>query len=114
RLLPGRPRRRSDRRPQGDPGQAVAARPQAFPGPLPRLSRADATRRRPGPIRPVRRRGGPEGGDRMTTIDRPHGLELVDLEALARWMADQGLGAGPITEVVQLTGGSQNVLLRFR
>lgn len=48
------------------------------------------------------------------TIDRPHGLELVDLEALARWMADQGLGAGPITEVVQLTGGSQNVLLRFR
>ena len=47
------------------------------------------------------------------TIDRPHGLELVDLEALAGWMGDQGLGAGPITEVVQLTGGSQNVLLRF-
>ena len=48
------------------------------------------------------------------TIDRPHGLELVDLDVLATWMDSQGLGAGPIVDVVQLTGGSQNVLLRFR
>ena len=48
------------------------------------------------------------------TIDRPHGLELVDLGDLARWMDDQGLGSGPIVDIVQLTGGSQNVLLRFK
>ncbi|WGM47257.1 hypothetical protein KOAAANKH_02132 [Brevundimonas sp. NIBR10] len=48
------------------------------------------------------------------TIDRPHGLELVDLGALTDWMDAQGLGTGPIVDVVQLTGGSQNVLLRFR
>ena len=48
------------------------------------------------------------------TIDRPHGLELVDLGDLTDWMDAQGLGTGPIVDVVQLTGGSQNVLLRFR
>ena len=48
------------------------------------------------------------------SIDRPHGLELVDLGDLAAWMDDQGLGHGPIIDVVQLTGGSQNVLLRFK
>jgi aminoglycoside phosphotransferase (APT) family kinase protein len=48
------------------------------------------------------------------TLDQPHGLELVDLGRLAIWMDDQGLGSGPIFDVVQLTGGSQNVLLRFR
>jgi aminoglycoside phosphotransferase (APT) family kinase protein len=48
------------------------------------------------------------------TIDQPHGLELVDLLDLATWMDDQGLGSGPIVDVVQLTGGSQNVLLRFK
>jgi len=37
----------------------------------------------------------------------------VDLERLAAWMDGRGLGAGPITEVVQLTGGTQNILLRF-
>lgn len=48
------------------------------------------------------------------TIDRPHGLELVDLGDLAAWMDGQDLGSGPIADVVQLTGGSQNVLLRFK
>ncbi|OYW25449.1 MAG: phosphotransferase family protein [Caulobacter sp. 12-67-6] len=48
------------------------------------------------------------------TIDQPHGLELVNLRDLAAWMDGQGLGSGPIVDVVQLTGGSQNVLLRFK
>lgn len=48
------------------------------------------------------------------SIDRPHGLELVDLGDLATWMDGQGLGSGAIVDVIQLTGGSQNVLLRFK
>ena len=48
------------------------------------------------------------------TIDRPHGLELVNLDDLATWMDGQGLGSGQIVNVVHLTGGSQNVLLRFK
>jgi aminoglycoside phosphotransferase (APT) family kinase protein len=39
----------------------------------------------------------------------------VDLDALAAWMDGQGLGAGtgPVTDVERITGGTQNVLLRF-
>ncbi len=40
--------------------------------------------------------------------------DLVDLDALAGWMDGQGLEAGPIGDAVQLAGGTQNVLLRFR
>jgi aminoglycoside phosphotransferase (APT) family kinase protein len=36
-----------------------------------------------------------------------------DLDALARWMDAQGLGAGGLRRVTTLTGGTQNVLLRF-
>jgi aminoglycoside phosphotransferase (APT) family kinase protein len=39
---------------------------------------------------------------------------LVPLEALAGWMDDQGLGAGPITAATLLGGGTQNILLRFQ
>lgn len=46
-------------------------------------------------------------------IDRPHGLELVDFGRLAAWMDVQGLGAGAIVDIVPLTGGSQNVIVRF-
>lgn len=38
---------------------------------------------------------------------------LVDPERLAGWMDAQGLASGPITDVVALQGGTQNVLLRF-
>lgn len=38
---------------------------------------------------------------------------LVDLDALSRWMDGQGLGGGPISSVVSLTGGTQNIMLRF-
>jgi aminoglycoside phosphotransferase (APT) family kinase protein len=39
---------------------------------------------------------------------------LVDIEALARWMDGQGLGRGPIHEVTALSGGTQNVMLKFK
>jgi len=38
----------------------------------------------------------------------------VDLDALRAWMDGEGLGAGPLEEVEQLAGGTQNVLVRFR
>lgn len=37
----------------------------------------------------------------------------VDLEVLARWMDEQGLTGGPITDAEPLTGGTQNIMLRF-
>lgn len=37
----------------------------------------------------------------------------VDMEKLGRWMDDQGLPKGPITDVERLSGGTQNILLRF-
>ncbi len=46
-------------------------------------------------------------------VDRPQGLELVDFDRLSAWMDDQGLGGGAITGVTPLTGGSQNVIVRF-
>lgn len=37
----------------------------------------------------------------------------MDLAALAAWMDGQGLGSGPVEDAVRLTGGTQNILLRF-
>lgn len=37
----------------------------------------------------------------------------VDLAALARWMDGRGLGAGPLERAERLSGGTQNILLRF-
>lgn len=39
--------------------------------------------------------------------------ELVPLEVLTRWMDERGLGEGPIENARLLTGGTQNILLRF-
>ena len=39
---------------------------------------------------------------------------LVPPERLLAWMDEAGLGRGPLEEVEPLTGGTQNVLLRFR
>ncbi len=47
-------------------------------------------------------------------VDRAFGLELVDFDRLGQWMDGEGLERGPITDIQQLTGGSQNVLVRFR
>lgn len=53
----------------------------------------------------------------MSTTDAVSATEdwraLVDLDALSRWMDGRGLGEGPIGPVVPLTGGTQNVMLRF-
>jgi aminoglycoside phosphotransferase (APT) family kinase protein len=38
---------------------------------------------------------------------------LVDLAALSSWMDRQGLGHGPLTDIVRLAGGTQNILLKF-
>jgi aminoglycoside phosphotransferase (APT) family kinase protein len=40
-------------------------------------------------------------------------IDAGELAALDAWMARQGLGTGPITQVTALTGGTQNILLRF-
>ncbi|PMZ44374.1 phosphotransferase family protein, partial [Pseudomonas sp. GW247-3R2A] len=40
--------------------------------------------------------------------------DLVDLERLALWMDTRGLESGPIEAPLRLTGGTQNLLLRFR
>ena len=37
----------------------------------------------------------------------------VDLDAVAYWMDDAGLPSGPINNVETLSGGTQNILLRF-
>ena len=37
----------------------------------------------------------------------------VDLKAVADWMSEQGLGEGPLEDVSGVTGGTQNVMLRF-
>ena len=48
----------------------------------------------------------------MTTATEQHfGIDLARLE---RWMDAQGIAAGPISDVVRLPGGTQNILLRFR
>lgn len=41
------------------------------------------------------------------------GTDMVDLEALGRWMDDQGLPGGTITGARALAGGTQNLLMRF-
>ncbi|MEW5686393.1 MAG: phosphotransferase family protein [Pseudomonadota bacterium] len=38
----------------------------------------------------------------------------VDLDKLVSWMDGQGLGHGPLEDVVLLGGGTQNVLLKFK
>lgn len=37
----------------------------------------------------------------------------VDIDRLTEWMDGEGLGAGPITNIEALGGGTQNVLLKF-
>ena len=37
-----------------------------------------------------------------------------DMGRVAAWMSEQGLGEGPITDVSEITGGTQNIMLRFR
>jgi aminoglycoside phosphotransferase (APT) family kinase protein len=41
-------------------------------------------------------------------------VEGVDLGRLVDWMDDQAIAAGPISAIDLLTGGTQNILIRFR
>ncbi|RNL78902.1 phosphotransferase family protein [Nocardioides marmorisolisilvae] len=38
---------------------------------------------------------------------------LVDLDALTGWLHTEGLGSGPVLDATLLTGGTQNILVRF-
>lgn len=38
---------------------------------------------------------------------------LIDLDVLATWMDERGLESGPLSDVSEISGGTQNVLLRF-
>lgn len=40
--------------------------------------------------------------------------DAVDIAAVERWMDSAGLGSGPLADVEQMAGGTQNVLVRFR
>lgn len=40
-------------------------------------------------------------------------MTTTDLGAVERWMDDRGLGHGPIEGVASISGGTQNVMLRF-
>lgn len=40
-------------------------------------------------------------------------MDPVQLKAVEDWMSGQGLGDGPLTDVSPITGGTQNVMLRF-
>jgi aminoglycoside phosphotransferase (APT) family kinase protein len=57
---------------------------------------------------PFRRRNGVLAG--MNGTDA---VEGVDLERLTDWMDDHDLAAGPILDIDLLTGGTQNILMRF-
>jgi aminoglycoside phosphotransferase (APT) family kinase protein len=36
-----------------------------------------------------------------------------DMTRVSDWMSEQGLGEGPITDVAEITGGTQNIMRRF-
>ena len=40
-------------------------------------------------------------------------MDAVNLDAVAAWMSERGLGEGPLEDVSAVTGGTQNVMLRF-
>ena len=52
----------------------------------------------------------------MVSVAQPPWLDraVVDLAAVARWGAAQGLPDGPIEDVRRIGGGTQNVVLRMR
>lgn len=52
-------------------------------------------------------------GDRSHAVSDQTWQDLIDLGRLTRWMDDRRLGSGPITSPILLTGGTQNILLKF-
>ncbi|AEG48303.1 aminoglycoside phosphotransferase [Sphingobium chlorophenolicum L-1] len=49
----------------------------------------------------------------MKSTVEPAWESTVDIDSLAAWMTDRGLGSGPLTDMTPLAGGTQNILLRF-
>ncbi|KEQ52271.1 phosphotransferase family protein [Sphingobium chlorophenolicum] len=49
----------------------------------------------------------------MKSTVEPTWESTVDIDSLAAWMTDRGLGSGPLTDMTPLAGGTQNILLRF-
>lgn len=49
------------------------------------------------------------------SAERPNPVDpgVVDVDELATWMDEKGLGSGPLTDLTPLAGGTQNLLLRF-
>jgi aminoglycoside phosphotransferase (APT) family kinase protein len=45
---------------------------------------------------------------------RPVEIDGVDLDRVRQWLDEQGVGGGDITDVALATGGTQNILVRFR
>lgn len=39
--------------------------------------------------------------------------DMVDVAVLTSWLDSNGVGTGPVTDVAPLTGGTQNILVRF-
>ncbi len=50
----------------------------------------------------------------MTDATDAMNADLLDFARLLDWMTAQGLGSGPIEDVIWLSGGTQNVLVQFR
>ncbi len=48
------------------------------------------------------------GDGSFSSVDDPEALD-----ALAEWMSGQGLGDGPLEDVSKVSGGTQNIMLRF-
>ena len=49
----------------------------------------------------------------MTNGHDGQSIDGCDVDALSAWMDDRNLGDGPITNVIELTGGTQNILVQF-
>jgi aminoglycoside phosphotransferase (APT) family kinase protein len=50
----------------------------------------------------------------METLDQQRWRDTINVARLVQWMDERGLGSGPLEEEALLTGGTQNILLRFR
>jgi len=48
------------------------------------------------------------------TRARPNGGDLIDIRALEAWMDSKEIGDGPLGVLELLSGGTQNILLRFQ
>jgi aminoglycoside phosphotransferase (APT) family kinase protein len=48
-----------------------------------------------------------------TPVPAPHATGILDNPRLLSWLDQQGIGAGPVTAVRALSGGTQNIMLRF-